>query len=71
MFSEGFMRDFFKLPNGKKSRLDETCQKCGCTMNVLEYRPQFKDIEIRCVSCKYRWTVKPLDSTPTSATEPT
>lgn len=64
MLSEGFLRDFFKLPGGKKSRVDETCPKCGCTMNVLEYNRIFKRIDIRCVSCKYNWSVEPLDATP-------
>jgi len=62
MLSEGFMRDFFGLRRSPKKGIDQACPKCGNDMNIMNYRPMFKDIEIGCCQCKHHWTVPALDS---------
>ena len=49
---------------GKPKGIDQTCPKCGNDMNMMEYDGVFKRIEIKCVRCKFRWSVPTLDSIP-------
>ena len=71
MLSESFLRDFFHLRPGKKSKdIDQTCSKCGNDMNMMEYDHVFKRINIRCSRCKYSWSVPTLDSQAKPDAEP-